>query len=457
MSIASDPATGRGRLLADFRRVRQASLEMCRRLDPEMFRVQPMADVSPVWWNLGHTSWFFVRNVLQPFGGQSEPEDEQFDSVLNSYYASLGPRLTRARRGSITRPTTDEVFEYRRSVDRRMSELLESIDDGRWAEFEQVVTTGLNHEQQHQELFYTEIKYILWQDPAPLRRAYRADHRAGESQRATVEKPAAMRFLPFDGGLSKFGHVGAAWCWDNELPVHRQFLEPFALADRLVTNGEYSEFIADGGYRQQLLWLDNGWNAAQSEHWTGPLYWERDGEDWQEWTLDGLRPLDPNEPVTHVSFYEADAFARWRAENCREERHLRLPDERQWEFAARLHAADDEPGAFLEAGRLHPATDSAATGLRQMCGSLWQWTTSYYEPYPGYQPFAGSLSEYNSKFMDNQRVLRGGSCVTPRDHFRVSYRNFWPANTRFQFTGIRLARDLVAEPPQNLSERDGNT
>ncbi len=445
MSIATDPAVSRQRLLADYRRVREASIEMCRPLEPEMFRVQPMADVSPVWWNLGHTSWFFVRNVLEPFGGRSEPLDQQLDGVLNSYYASLGPRLGRGRRGSITRPPTDEIFKYRRCVDRRVAQLIESIDADRLPQLEQVLTIGLNHEQQHQELFYTEIKYILWQDPPGLRRAYRVESRSNTNGRLAkgATNPAEIRFLPLDGGLSKFGHFGGGWCWDNELPVHRQFLEPFAVADRLVTNGEFREFIDNGGYRDQLLWLDNGWNTAQAQQWHAPLYWERDGEHWQEWTLDGMRPLDPAAPVTHVSFYEADAYVRWRAAQSADDKHVRLPDERQWEFAARMLVADEEAGAFLDGGRLHPVVDSPRAGLRQTCGLLWQWTTSYFEPYPGYQPFSGPLVEYNSKFMDNQRILRGGSCVTPRDHFRVSYRNFWPAATQFQFTGIRLARDLI--------------
>jgi ergothioneine biosynthesis protein EgtB len=439
MAIATTISASRSALLAAYRRVRGASLEMCRPLEPEMFRVQPMEDVSPPWWNLGHTSWFFVRNVLEPFGAAADPDDADFDYVLNSYYAALGSRLARARRATVTRPTTEEVFRYRASVDRRIEQLLATIDDDRWDDFARVVTIGLNHEQQHQELFYTEIKYILWQDPPRLRRLYLARTSAGG---APSRKSAELEFIPFDGGLFEFGCLEQGFCWDNELPVHRHYLEPFGLADRLVTNGEFLEFIDDGGYERQLLWLDNGWNCAERDAWRAPLYWERDRRFWHEWTLAGLMPLDPAEPVSHVSFYEADAFARWKSETWFDDRGVRLPTERQWEHAARADSADHEPIAFLDEGRLQPVADSGDRGLRQMFGQVWQWTTNYYEPYPGYKPFPGSLSEYNSKFMDNQRVLRGGSCVTPRDHFHVSYRNFWPAGTRFQFSGIRLAREL---------------
>jgi ergothioneine biosynthesis protein EgtB len=448
MSTTTSKSIDRSALLDAFRRVRRASVEMCRPLAPEMYRVQPMEDVSPPWWNLGHTSWFFVRNLLQPFGGGSDTADDDFDYVLNSYYASLGPRLARFRRGSITRPSTQAVYGYRESVDRRVEQLLETIDEDRWDEFERIMTIGLNHEQQHQELFYTEIKYILWNDPPRLRVPYRSTRDAAalaaqSGRDAHTTSLREMQFAAFDGGLFEFGHAGPGWCWDNELPAHQQFLEPFALADRLITNREFQEFIDDDGYAQQLLWLDNGWNSARQENWQAPLYWEhRDGQ-WHEWTLDGLQPLDPLQPVCHVSFYEADAFARWRSQTWQADGAVRLPDERQWEHAARLGGADAGSNAFFESGRLHPQREHESLGgLRQMFGQVWQWTSSYYEPYLGYKPFAGNLSEYNSKFMDNQRVLRGGSCVTPRDHFRVSYRNFWHAATRFQFTGIRLARDL---------------
>jgi ergothioneine biosynthesis protein EgtB len=410
---------------------------MCCSLRPEDFRVQPMDDVSPPWWNLGHTSWFFARNALAAFGGEMAPEDAAYDYALNSYYASLGPRLPRSRRGSVSRPTTEEIYRYRQSVDRRVEALIESVYEDRIADLAFVVKIGIEHEQQHQELFYTEIKYILAGNPPNLRRPYLVMQNQPEGPRAHG-KPC---FVAFDGGLFEFGHREDGWCWDNELPVHKFFLHPFLLQDRLVTNGEYQEFVDDGGYRQQLLWLDNGWTQLQREGWQSPLYWEqRDGE-WSIWTLGGLRPLAADEPVCHVSFYEADAFARWASQTFPSCRRARLPSEQEWEHAGRQIQSESSRDVFLESGRLHPSPIRASERSAQMAGVLWQWTTSYYEPYPGYEPFPGVLAEYNGKFMDNQRVLRGGSCVTPRDHFRISYRNFWPAPTRFQFTGIRLARD----------------
>lgn len=428
----------RERLCEQFRRVRQASVAMCRPLEPEMYRVQPMEDVSPPWWNLGHTTWFFVRNLLEPFGGQTEPRDDDFDYVLNSYYASLGPRIARAQRGWITRPTTQEIYDYRSSVDRRVERLVGSIDEERLEELAFVLTIGVNHEQQHQELFYTEIKYILAQNPPRLRQPYLPPPRLTEP--SPVRQ--AMQYREFEGGLLEFGHGGATWCWDNERPVHKYYLPPFALADRLVTNAEYREFVDDGGYTQQLLWLDNGWSCVQQHGWRAPLYWEEDEGEPQIWTLSGTRRFAADEPVCHISFYEADAFARWRSETYPRDGGARLPSEREWELAAQSEESDAPGEAFLESGRLHPASAPAGGAWAQRFGVLWQWTASYYEPYPGYRPFPGSLAEYNGKFMDNQRVLRGGSCVTPRDHLRVTYRNFWAAPTRFQFTGVRLAHSL---------------
>jgi ergothioneine biosynthesis protein EgtB len=452
-AMAIDVATERDALLGHFCRVRQASVAMCRPLEPEAYRIQPIEDVSPPWWNLGHTSWFFVRNVIEPFGERREPEDAELDYVLNSYYVALGPRIARCSRGLLTRPTTDEIYRYRESVDERVEHLLKTIDERQWADLAERVTIGIHHEQQHQELFYTEIKYILAQNPPNLRKGY-----SDPLQSPSVE-PNNFRstYTEFDAGLFTFGHQEGGWCWDNELPVHRQYLPRFALAARLVTNGEYLAFVEDGGYRQPLLWLDNGWQCVERAGWRSPLYWEQVEGAWQVWTLAGLRPLELDEPVCHVSFYEADAYARWASQTFAEQAGARLPSEREWEHAARTHrrgqshfcgvlpqklGQSPEPAdAFVESGRLHPAPDDGGRGLRQLAGVLWQWTASYYEPYPGYRPFPGTLAEYNGKFMDNQRVLRGGSCVMPRDHFRLSYRNFWAAPTRFQFTGIRLAQD----------------
>jgi ergothioneine biosynthesis protein EgtB len=439
-SLAVEPArslANREELWQAYCHVREQSRSMVAGLAPEDFRIQPVADVSPPWWNLGHTSWFFARNVLLPLGGQYGDEDQHLDFVLNSYYVALGPRVERARRGHLTRPTTEQILGYRESVDTRVRQLLDQISDQRLGELQRLLVIGMHHEQQHQELFYTEIKYILGENPIELRPVYRP--RAAETPEAAAPEP--LRLIDFQGGLAEFGNLEGGWCWDNELPVHQFYLPDFRLQDRLVTNAEFLQFIEDGGYRQPLLWLDNGWNCAQAEGWQAPRYWEQVDGRWMQWTLSGMRPLDPMEPVCHVSFYEADAFARWVGQTWRECRGSRLPTEREWEQAARAVDASVAGGNLLDSGRLHPRPAGSTGECRQMLGDVWEWTASYYEAYPGYRPLAGDLGEYNSKFMDNQRVLRGGSCVTPADHIRLSYRNFWSAPTRFQFTGVRLAAD----------------
>jgi ergothioneine biosynthesis protein EgtB len=417
----------RNELLSRYGETRNLSVELCRPLRPEDYRIQSMPDVSPPWWNLGHTTWFFAKNVLEPFG-RYEEDDVRLEYVLNSYYETLGPRIQRDRRGFVSRPTNDEVYRFRESVDARMAELIRTVEDG--GDLEKVrflVFTGIQHEQQHQELLVTELKHILGNNVPGLREAYRP---AGE--RSAHGAPAA-RWCSFEGGLHQLGNVEGGWCWDNEMPVHKAWLDDFALLNRLVTNGEYLEFMEDGGYRNPLLWLSNGWAKVQENGWTAPLYWEEDGGRWRLWTLSGDRDVEPDEPVCHVSFYEADAFARWKG--------VRLPTEREWEHAARVSGFPGPDSNFLDTGTLHPRpAGTNGHGLLQMGGDVWEWTSSHYEPYPGYKPFDGALMEYNGKFMDNQRVLRGGSCATPANHIRASYRNFWPGEARFQFTGIRLAK-----------------
>ncbi|HVR98259.1 MAG TPA: ergothioneine biosynthesis protein EgtB [Thermoanaerobaculia bacterium] len=419
----------RDELLDKYRETRALSVELCRPLRAEDYRIQSMPDVSPPWWNLGHTSWFFAKNVLEPFGRYSD-EDARLEYVLNSYYESLGPRIARDHRGLVTRPTTEEVFRFRESVDGRMEALIREAGD---ADIERVgflVRTGIQHEQQHQELLVTEVKHILGSNVPELREPYRPA--ADDGRRGRRGAPGA-RWISFDTGLYELGNVEGGWCWDNEMPVHKAWLDGFSLLNRLVTNREYLEFIADGGYSNPLLWLSNGWARVRDLGWTAPLYWEQRDGRWQLWTLAGTREIDPDEPVCHVSFYEADAFARWRG--------ARLPTEREWEHAARVSGFSAAGGNFLEGGAFHPLAAGETNGdLAQMAGDLWEWTSSHYEPYPGYRPFDGALMEYNGKFMDNQRVLRGGSCATPASHIRASYRNFWPADARFQFTGIRLAK-----------------
>ncbi len=452
-------------LLAGFRATRALSLELCRPLEPEDFRIQSMPDVSPPWWNLGHTSWFFAKNILEPFG-RYDPGDARLEYALNSYYESLGPRLARDHRGLVTRPTTEEVYRFRATVDERLAALIGEVPERDLPRLGFLTLTGIQHEQQHQELLVTEIKHILGANIPELREPY-LDRQ--QPAGAAPSPPAPLRLVPFAAGLQEFGNLEGGWCWDNELPVHKAWLDDYALADRLVTNGEYLEFIAAGGYSDPLLWLANGWARAREAGWSAPLYWESAAADgpalgqrgqlgqpstapprWRQWTLAGLRDLDLDEPVCHVSFYEADAYARWRARAGGDWSGARLPTEREWERAARVSGFPGEPANFLDPGVLHPRAANgrrAAAGgpgglLAQMGGDLWEWTTNHYEPYPGYQPFDGALMEYNGKFMDNQRVLRGGSCATPAGHVRPSYRNFWPPETRFQFTGIRLARSL---------------
>jgi ergothioneine biosynthesis protein EgtB len=419
----------RDELLSRYRETRNLSTELCRPLRAEDYRIQSMPDVSPPWWNLGHTTWFFAKNILEPFGRYSE-DDARLEYVMNSYYESLGPRIRRDHRGLVTRPSNDEVYEFRRSVDARIEELIRTASGEDLERLRFLVFTGVQHEQQHQELLVTEVKHILGSNIPGLREPYRP---ARAAPNGTV--PPA-RWISFEGGLYEFGNVEGGWCWDNEMPVHKSWLDGFVLMNRLVTNAEYLEFMEDGGYRNPLLWLSNGWAKAKEQGWEAPFYWEEDGGNWRIWTLSGARDLDPAEPVCHVSFYEADAFARWKG--------ARLPTEREWEHAARVSGFPGTGSNFLDTGALHPrpahANGSGDSGLLQMGGDLWEWTTNHYEPYPGYRPFEGALMEYNGKFMDNVRVLRGGSCATPENHIRASYRNFWAGDTRFQFTGIRLAK-----------------
>jgi len=420
----------RTRLLADFRRIRAQSLALCAPLCTEDWRMQTMPDVSPPWWNLGHTSWFFARNVLVELEAAS-PELAAFggfDYALNSYYEGLGPRLARTARGTVARPTTADVLRYRDIVDRDLIACIETCPERQWARLHELITIGLHHEQQHQELFLSEILHIRWSAPVELRVPYREPRDAG-----AAAPPPARRYVPVAGGVTAIGADADGFAWDNERPLHRTFVEDFELASTLVTCGEWLAFVQAGGYRDPLLWLSNGWAAARAHDWRAPLYWqERDGA-WYLWTLRGLQPVEPAAPVCHVSFYEAEAFARWAG--------ARLPREQEWEHAAHGFGFDPGGGNFLEDDVLlaTPARASASPVL-QLAGDVWEWTTSHYEPYPGYRPYDGALMEYNGKFMDNQRVLRGGSFATPREHIRASYRNFWPADTRFQFTGVRLAR-----------------
>jgi ergothioneine biosynthesis protein EgtB len=397
----------------EFEQVRQRSVHLAEPLSSEDCCAQSMPDASPVKWHLAHTTWFFETFILEPREADWRPFHPAFRMLFNSYYNGVGDKHPRAQRGLLTRPGFDEVLAWRRDVDARIARLLQEAPDD--AGLAALVELGMQHEQQHQELILTDLKHLLAQNP--LYPAY-LDSALPESCPA-----GALVWLDFDGGLAEIGHRGKGFCFDNELPRHQQYVAPFQLASRLVTNGEYLEFVEAGGYRDPGLWLSEGWDRVCSGEIAQPLYWrERDGR-WLEFTLHGLQPVDPARPVTHVSLYEADAYARWRG--------ARLPTEAEWEFAARDVA--------IACGDLHPRA-AGSDGLTQMFGECWQWTGSSYAPYPGYAPAAGALGEYNGKFMVNQYVLRGSSCATPHGHARTSYRNFFPAGARWQFTGIRLAR-----------------
>jgi ergothioneine biosynthesis protein EgtB len=397
----------------EFAHVRQRSTHLAEPLSAEDCCAQSMPDASPVKWHLAHTTWFFETFILEPREEGFAPFHPAFRVLFNSYYNNVGDKHPRPRRGLLTRPALADVLAYRQDVDRRVLRLLAARpQDG---ELAALIRLGLQHEQQHQELLLTDVKHLLAQNPL-----YPAYH---GSPLAASGPAQPLSWIAFEGGLAEVGHDGGGFAFDNELPRHRQYVAPFALASRLATNADYLEFIEAGGYRDPDLWLAEGWDKVCSGELAHPLYWVEDGGGWREFTLHGLQALDPARPVTHVSMYEADAYARWRG--------ARLPTEAEWEFAARDVA--------LACGDLHPRA-AGSMGLAQMFGECWQWTSSSYAPYPGFAPAPGALGEYNGKFMVNQYVLRGSSCATPHGHARASYRNFFPAGARWQFTGIRLAR-----------------
>jgi ergothioneine biosynthesis protein EgtB len=407
--------------LGQFSRVRAASLMLAAPLSDADATVQSMPDASPAKWHLAHTSWFFETMVLQPHLPGYALFDERFNFLFNSYYESVGPRQPRPLRGLLTRPSLAEVLAYRKHVDSAMAKLLKHKSSEAVLK---PIELGCHHEQQHQELLLTDILHLFAQNP--LRPAYK------DSEPLPVElrRTGRPNYQNFPGGLFHIGHEGQGFAFDSEGPRHAVQVEPYRLADRLVTNGEWIEFIADGGYRNPLLWLSDGWARVRDEAWSAPLYWEaRDGEFWTM-TLRGAQPVDPDAPVAHVSYFEADAFATWSKR--------RLPTEAEWEIAAQ-----DLPvsGNFANSERLRPKPAPAASGLRQMFGDVWEWTRSAFMPYPRFRPMDGALGEYNGKFMSGQYVLRGGSCVTPEDHMRATYRNFFAPHTRWQFAGLRLAED----------------
>ncbi len=425
-STASATAgTGLDEVAGRYQRVRARTEALAAPLVPEDCVVQTMQDVSPTKWHLAHVTWFWETFLLRPHLPGYESIDDRYAFLFNSYYVQAGPRHARDQRGYISRPTVKEVYEFRAWVDRHMLQLLAS--PGADADvLLPLIEIGLNHEQQHQELLVTDIKHVL--SVNPLRPAY---HQPEPLSGVWIPP---LNWIEVEEGLYEVGYDGSGFCFDNELPRHRYFLERFALADRLVTNAEFDAFMADGGYDRPELWLSMGWAAREQHRWTSPFYWERHADRWMTYTLGGLRELDPAEPVCHVSYFEADAYARWAG--------ARLPTEQEWEVAAR---GEPIAGNFADTGLLHPSAYHRTEGVRlhQLYGDVWEWTRSQYSPYPGYAAAPGALGEYNGKFMCNQFVLRGGSCATPQDHIRATYRNFFPPEACWQFTGIRLARDTA--------------
>jgi ergothioneine biosynthesis protein EgtB len=408
---------------ARYNRIRRATERLCEPLSPEDSVVQSMPNCSPAKWHLAHTSWFFETFILERVIQRCVPFNPQFRILFNSYYQSVGEQYSRPQRGLLTRPSLDEVLEYRMHVDRHLIAALK--DESNRTSIGDLVELGLNHEQQHQELVLTDVKHLLSHNP--LRPAYMTRVAGDEVERSAQP----LRWCRYEGGVQWIGHNGASFAFDNEQPRHRVLLEPFEMASRPVTSAEYLAFIEDGGYERPEFWLSDGWYTLSDQRWRAPLYWEREDREWFEFSLAGQHNLRLNEPVSHVSFYEADAYARWAG--------ARLPTEAEWETVASGQSIE---GNFIESGLLHPAPGADREGgPAQMFGDVWEWTQSPYTAYPGFRPAEGSLGEYNGKFMCNQMVLRGGSCATPRSHIRASYRNFFPPDSRWQFSGIRLARD----------------
>lgn len=406
-------------LAADYSRIRQVSIDLTARLNAEDCVIQTIPEVSPTKWHLGHTTWFFEQFCLLEHAGSYRPHQDEFLYLFNSYYQSVGPMHSRPKRGLLNRPLLAEVLEYRSRVDEAMIALIDAGTDNGALSF--LVTLGLHHEQQHQELMLTDIKHVFYTNP--LQPAY------STVPAAATGEPEPFRYVGRPGGRFEVGHDGRGFCFDNETPRHDVLVDEHELGDRLVSNGEYRSFIESGGYRDARLWLSDGWSRVQNEGWNQPLYWSEPLD--REFTLSGWRPIDAAAPVCHVSHYEADAYARWAG--------ARLPSEFEWELAATETRIE---GNTLDRGLLHPvgARSMPTEPVHQLWGDVWEWTASPYTAYPGFEPLAGSLGEYNGKFMANQMVVRGGSCVTWSDHLRPTYRSFFYPHDRWQFLGFRLAR-----------------
>ena len=415
----------RDRLLEQFKKTRALTLTLADPLSTEDMVVQTMDDVSPTKWHMAHTTWFFETFLLKPHQTGYEPFHDAFEYLFNSYYNAVGSQFPRPERGLLSRPTVKEVVDYRHHVDDAMHNLVADVSEAVWADIAPLIELGVHHEQQHQELLLTDIKHVLsWNPLEP----------AGYGSKPKILKSAPqLQFMDFDGGLFDIGHDGEGFAFDCEGPRHRVLVRPHSLANRPVTNGEYLAFIEDGGYTTPHLWLSDGWADLQSGAWAAPIYWrQRDGV-WTEFSLHGPQKLDLHAPVSHINFYEASAYAAWLG--------ARLPHESELELAATGSMPD---GNTLDTDHIHPKPSDRADdkGFYQLFGDVWEWTQSAYSPYPGFSPAAGAVGEYNGKFMSGQQVLKGGSCATPDGHIRSTYRNFFPPAARWQFTGLRLAKDL---------------
>lgn len=412
-------------LAKNYQSVRKMTEKICEPLVTEDYVIQSIIDVSPPKWHLAHTTWFFETFILALEKSNYQVFHPGFHYIFNSYYHGVGEPFPRSQRGILSRPTVEQVYKYRQNVDEQILELISTASDQKFQKLKNLVILGINHEQQHQELLLMDIKHNFSVDPNfPIYQK--------EKQVSSKSQSIPLKFLENQGGMVNVGHQGTKFSFDNETPRHQVFLQPYALANRLVTNKEYSEFINAGGYSQPQWWLSDGWDFLQANHWQAPLYWQKINNEWQQFTLSGLKQLVENEPVVHVSFYEADAYARWKG--------FRLASEAEWE-----NFANNYPivGNFMEQEIYHPqAFFSSSDQPSQLFGDVWQWTLSPYVAYPGFSPLQGALGEYNGKFMNNQWVLRGGSCVTPLSHIRISYRNFFQPDKRWQFSGIRLAKSL---------------
>ena len=414
-------------IIDSYKTVREFSHTLAEPLEIEDYVVQSMPDVSPTKWHLAHTSWFFETFVLSKALKEYKSPNPQYAYLFNSYYVQAGERHLRPKRGLISRPTVEETYSYRNHVDESMLEFMENADEALWEELAPVIEIGIHHEQQHQELIVTDIKHVLSENP--LYPKY-VNHKAN---RHLSNSPSELKWVDFDEGIFNIGNKGNGFGYDNEYPSHKVYLNPYKLGSRLITNAEYIEFIEDGGYETPEIWLSEGWARVETQNWNAPLYWEKKEGKWMQFTLTGLREVEPNEPVSHVSYFESDAFARWAGS--------RLPTEAEWEVAA---SNVEIEGNFVDNMNFHPiGIDNNENGytLKQMYGDAWEWTQSSYSAYPGYKTPPGALGEYNGKFMCNQMVLRGGSCATSKSHIRKTYRNFFPTNARWQFMGIRLAKD----------------